>query len=126
MSFFLKRCVALLGIFILLIVGCLADASDLKWGMTEDEAIEIMGYKGEEREAEYPTDNRILYENVKISDLEMYMLLYFRNNMLVEKMYLMDTATRSSFTFLKGALESKYGKSSDNIQLVIKCLESNR
>ena len=121
----MKRiCFALIAISIAVMVcSCFADAADLRWGMTKDEANTIMGEKGEEDIDPNGYDTLLRFKDVKISDLSLSMELVFRNDQLIQKLYGIYEKYLTTFNYLYEALETKYGKSDEDEKIVIYVLD---
>ena len=98
-----------------------ADASDVKWGMTEDEVVSLMGMKGETDDTSSSGSHILRYNHQKLSAFEDTKLIFiFRNDSLFCKAYGMQSEiSKTAFNYLGEALEIKYGSPSNDTSPVL-------
>ena len=119
----LRKMVAAVLALLLVLSAVSVYAEDLTWGMTQEQVTGMMGMPDEVDTDVSPGNVILRYRDQHISKFDSATLvLAFRNDALFTRAYGIPDTSESTFTYLKGALEQKYGASATDSAVVVESL----
>lgn len=120
----MKKMIALLLCLTVVMLGLpvsgIADVSELKWGMTKEDAVRLVAEPSETYEHENGFVEYDYLFSKLINDYPGRLSLVFRNDYLMARAYTVeDSEQQGIFETLCGELDSEYGQATNDISLMV-------